>query len=96
MAASSAYQPLSSDAEGALSREAPPGRQQSRLQWLVLFALTMTAGVVLGQKIAMRQQASGAAASMGLGNGTAMGQRRRRNKRWNYPMSMGRMGVSSS
>ena len=87
---------------GSADGETPPAPRASRLQWVLLFALTMTAGAVLAYKVGYRvvmqpSPAGGAVASPAVvSNSTTFSGRPRRSKRWKVPMSMGRMGTSSS
>ena len=80
---------------------APKPPAPSRIQWFLLGVLTCTAGIVLVLRFPQHLPAAGApaAAFAGGGNGTAADgrpRRRGRRHRWSVPMSMGRMGTSSS
>jgi hypothetical protein len=100
--ADSQYRPVA-QADTAVGDVAPTSRG-STLQWLCLALLTFTAGALLARRLPKVQllmtptilPASNApdSGSTNASSGSQSGVRRRR--RWSYPMSMGRMGTSSS
>ena len=76
-------------------------RRPRRLQWCCLFLLTAFATVVLAQKFAKKAATAPLAPAVIMVNGTAVpapnGKRRGRGgRRWQYAMTMGRTGTSSS
>lgn len=90
------YRPVAQLEDGQTPAAAPPPRT-SRLQWVVLFALSLTAGVVLAKRVSHRVSEATRAAPLHDGNSTALGAPRRRKRAPGYfAMGIGRMGTSSS
>ena len=94
---SSAYRPIALTEGGPAP--AAPEPHAPRLQWVILFLLTLLAAALLGQKIVRVTETAAAAAAAGSVNGTdlaAMAPRRRKRPPGYFAMGMGRMGTSSS
>ena len=96
--AASAYRRVAVSEDAVVVEE--PKQRYGRLQWCCLGMLTAFASVLLAIRIVKR--AAPALVTPGA-NGTAMllaaapaAPTRRRGKRWQYALTMGRMGTSSS
>ena len=99
----SAYAPLrtsTEDEDVVVLASQPKHNRYSRLQWSCLFLLTAFASIVLAVRTARKVTAPTPPGGFVMINGTAVavptGKRRGRGKRWQYALTMGRTGTSSS